>query len=131
MGSSKSVGVGFEPPHTISIYWGYRVSQPKYKLGNLLDKERYGLRIGTSRYVTNVLDVWSKISNSLKSVSSVLVAFGSPRSGITEILAKEAKAPRGMSDYFINIRPSQNVATVRTEEALLGSLALLNMMRLG
>ena len=113
----------------ISIYWGYRVRQPKFKLGSLLEKERYDLRIGTSRYGTNVVDAWSKISNSLKNEGSVLVAFGSPRLGLREILQVEGKAPDDVFDFFINTVPDQNVATVRTEEAVLTTLALLNLMR--
>lgn len=115
----------------ISIYWGYRVRQPKIKLGTLLEKERYDLRIGTSRYGTNVVDAWSKISNSLKNEGRVLVAFGSPRSGLTEILQDEGKTPEGVFDFFINTVPDQNVSTVRTEEAVITTLALLNLMRFG
>ena len=32
----------------ISIYWGYRVKQSKFKLATLLEKEKFDLRIGTS-----------------------------------------------------------------------------------
>jgi predicted SPOUT superfamily RNA methylase MTH1 len=118
-------------PTKISIYWGYRVRQPKFSLGTLLKKEKFDLTIGTSRYGTNVLDVWTKISSSIRNVGSVLVAFGSPRLGLTEILSQEGKTPGNVFDFFINTVPAQNVATVRTEEAVLISLALLNSMKLG
>ncbi len=118
-------------PTKISIYWGYRVRQPKFKLGSLLEKERFDLKIGTSRYGTKVLDVWSKVSQSLKNVESVLIAFGSPRSGLKEILNQESKTPDSVFDFFINTVPDQNVATVRTEEAVLTTLAVLNLMRVG
>ncbi len=113
----------------ISIYWGYRVSQSKFKLGSLLERENFELRIGTSRYGTKLVDAWSKISSSLKSMGSVLVAFGSPRSGLREILAQEAKNAEDVFDFFVNTVPDQNVSTVRTEEAILISLAMFNMMR--
>jgi predicted SPOUT superfamily RNA methylase MTH1 len=115
----------------ISIYWGYRVRQPKFKLGSLLEKERFDLRVGTSRYGTTILDVWSKVSSSLKNVESILVAFGSPRLGLKEILSQEGKTPDDVFDFFVNTVPNQNVSTVRTEEAILVSLALLNVMRFG
>jgi len=115
----------------ISIYWGYRVKHSKFSLGTLLKKERFDLRIGTSRYGTNILDVWSQISSSMRSVVSVLVAFGSPRLGLTQILSQEGKAPGDAFDFFINTVPAQNVAAVRTEEAIFISLALLNSMKLG
>jgi predicted SPOUT superfamily RNA methylase MTH1 len=64
-------------------------------------------------------------------VGLVLVTFGSPRLGLTEILSQEGKTPGDVFDFFINTVPAQNVATVRTEEAILISLALLNSMKLG
>ncbi len=115
----------------ISIYWGYRVRQPKFKLGSLLEKERFDLKIGTSRYGTTILDVWSRVSSSLKNVGSVLVAFGSPRLGLKEILSQEGRTPDDVFEFFLNTVPDQNVLTVRTEEALLASLVLFNVMRFG
>ncbi len=49
--------------------------------------------------------------------------------GLREVLNQEGKTPGEMFDFFINTVPYQNVATMRTEEALLTSLALLNIMR--
>ena len=115
-------------PTKISIYWGYRVRQTKSRLGTLLEKERYDLTVGTSRYGTNVLDVWSKISQSLKNAGSVLVVFGSPRLGLRDILKQEGKEAAASFNFFINTVPEQSVATVRTEEALIISLSLLNLM---
>ena len=112
----------------IRIYWGYRVRQPKFRLGSLLEKEKFDLRIGTSRYGTRILDVWSEITNSVKNAGSILIAFGSPRMGLREILEQEGKAPQELFDYFLNTVPDQNVSTVRTEEALLVSLGVLNLI---
>jgi predicted SPOUT superfamily RNA methylase MTH1 len=111
MTSAEEIPVGeIENASKISIYWGYRVRQAKFSLGTLLEKERYDLRIGTSRYGTNVLDVWSQVVTSMRNGGSVLVAFGSPKLGLTEIL-------------------SQDGVTPRTEEAMIISLAILNSMK--
>jgi len=67
----------------------------------------------------------------MKNVGSILIAFGSPRLGLTEILSQEGESPEGVLSFLINTVPAQNVATVRTEEAVLISLGLLNCMRLG
>jgi predicted SPOUT superfamily RNA methylase MTH1 len=115
----------------IRIYWGYQVRQSKFRLASLLEKEKFDLRIGTSRYGTRILDVWSDIANSMENAGSILVAFGSPRNGLREILKQEGKAPQDVFDYFVNTVPSQNVSTVRTEEAMLISLGALNLMRFG
>ena len=114
----------------IHIYWGYRVKRTKSKLSSLLEKERFELKIGTSRYGTQVQDVWPEISKSLRSVKSVLLVFGSPKFGLKEILHQDAIAPGAVFDFFVNTVPEQTAATVRTEEAVLVTLGLLNVMRL-
>jgi predicted SPOUT superfamily RNA methylase MTH1 len=115
----------------ISIYWGYRVTRSKSKLTNVLERERFDLRIGTSRYGIQIQEVWTEITNSLRSASSTLIAFGSPKMGLTEILAQEGKRPTDVFNFFVNTVPDQNVATVRTEEAVFISLGILNAMRQG
>jgi predicted SPOUT superfamily RNA methylase MTH1 len=93
----------------------------------MLERERFELKIGTSRYGALIQEVWPEIGNSLRNVGSVLVAFGSPRMGLTETLAQEGKTPSNVFNFFLNTVPGQNVATVRTEEAIFISLGLLNM----
>ena len=113
----------------ISIYWGYRVSHRKFRLGSLLEKEKFDLTIGTSRYGMQLRNVWSEVSRKLKEMGSVLVVFGSPRMGLREILSQDGKRPEDVFDFLINTVPDQNVATVRSEEAVLTSLAVFNAMR--
>ena len=113
----------------IHIYWGFRVRRAKSKLSSLLEKEQCELKIGTSRYGTKVQDVWSEISKSLRSVKSVLIVFGSPKLGLKEILGQDGITPETAFDFFINTVPEQKTATVRTEEAVLVTLGLLNTMR--
>jgi len=114
----------------ISIYWGYRVTRSKFKLASTIERERFELKIGTSRYGTPVEEIWSEISKSLNSVESVLVTFGSPRMGLTDILSQEAKNPNNLFHFFVNTVPAQHAATVRTEEALFITLGILNAMKL-
>jgi predicted SPOUT superfamily RNA methylase MTH1 len=118
-------------PSKISIYWGYRVRQPKFRLGNLIEEEKFDLTIGTSRYGARLQDVWSKIRDSLRSTGSVLVVFGSPRMGLKEILGQEGKRPEEIFDYYVNTVPQQNVSTIRTEEAILASLGIFNFLKSG
>jgi len=114
----------------ISIYWGYRVTRSKLHLASTIERERFELKVGTSRYGTPVEEVWSEISKSLNSVESVLVAFGSPKRGIPEILSQEGRNPNGLFHFFVNTISRQQVATVRTEEALFITLGILNAMKL-
>ena len=113
----------------IHIYWGFRVRRTKSKLSSLLEKEQCELKIGTSRYGTRVQEVWPEITKSLGSVKSVLVVFGSPKLGLRDILQQDGVTPETAFDFFINTVPEQKTATVRTEEAVLVTLGLLNTMR--
>ena len=117
-------------PSSSSIYWGYRVTRSQFKLANMLQREEFDLRIGTSRYGTPVEELWSEISKSLNNVESVLIVFGSPRRGLSEILSQEGKKPMDLFHFFVNTVPAQQVATVRTEEALFITLGMLNEMKL-
>jgi len=114
----------------ISIYWGYRVTRSKSKLASMLEKESFDLKIGTSRYGVRIQEAWTEISDSIRSVGSILVAVGSPRMGLNEILAQESKTAQSVFDFYVNTVPNQMVATVRTEEALFISLGIFNAMRL-
>ncbi len=109
------------------IYWGYKVTR-KSSLGTLLRQNHYDLTIGTSRYAKAVTDAWEPLKNAL-SRQSVLLAFGSPKQGLQQILQTEKMNAEEVFDFLINTVPDQNTATVRTEEALLFTLSILNVMR--
>jgi hypothetical protein len=111
------------------LYWGYRVRAQKKGLGEILEKEKFDLKIGTSRYGQRLKDVWSKIGNMFSESSSVMIAFGSPKLGLQGILRQEGKAPVDVFDVFVNFIPRQGTLTVRTEEALAITLATLNNIR--
>ena len=108
------------------IYWGYRVYEAS-SLGKLLNDVRWDLRIGTSRYGIPVQEVLPALSKDLKTSRSTLLAFGSPKMGLREILAQEKTDPKDVFHYFVNTVPDQQTATVRTEEAILLSLGILNL----
>ena len=77
------------------------------------------------------MDCWSNVVESIRKCGSILVVFGSPKQGIQNILALDGKTPNELFDYFINTIPGQNVSTVRTEEAVMITLGVLNLARLG
>ena len=120
--------VSISQPDITSIYWGYRVNKAKY-LGKALKDQPWDLKIGTSRYGVPVQEVLPALSKALKTSSSILVAFGSPKLGLGEILKQEKLDPKDVFDYFVNTAPDQQTATVRTEEAILVSLGILNLAR--
>lgn len=110
-----------------STYWGYKVVKADSSLGKLVEKKEFDIAVGTSRYGSPIADLWSSLASSLKNAEQTLVAFGSPKMGLRDILKQENKAPENVFDYFVNAVPRQNVSTVRTEEAILISLGIFNL----
>jgi hypothetical protein len=113
-------------PDIQPVYWGYSVNKIE-SLGKALKAQPWDLKVGTSRYGVAVQDALPSLSKDLKSSRSTVVAFGSPKLGLGEILRKEKLDPKETFDYFVNTAPDQQTATVRTEEAILVTLGLLNL----
>jgi hypothetical protein len=57
----------------------------------------------------------------------VLLAFGAPTQGLYEITENEGLNLDSLVDFVVNTISMQGTETVRTEEALIASLAVLNM----
>ncbi len=108
-------------------YWGYKIVKADSSLGKFIEQAEFDLAVGTSRYGTPVANLWSSLTSSLKNAEHVLMAFGSPKMGLRDILKLENKVPDEVFDYFLNTVPNQNVSTVRTEEAIFISLGILNL----
>ncbi|MDE1762790.1 MAG: hypothetical protein KGH88_00905 [Thaumarchaeota archaeon] len=106
----------------IKQYWGYEVKESS-SLANLLSAwnapviftSRKGKSVNkTQKYFQEIAD------------SEVLVVFGSPKRGVHEILGKAlGNVPRSQ---ILNFFPDQATETVRLEEAILGTLAILNVL---
>lgn len=58
---------------------------------------------------------------------SVTVVFGGPGRSVRSILADEKRSISEFTDAVFNVVPGQGSATVRTEEAVIAALALLNV----
>jgi hypothetical protein len=107
-------------------YWGYQVTNANSPLGKFVKNRDFDLKIGTSRYGSPVGSVWPQLTASLKTAKQMMIAFGSPKTGLHEILAQEGETPENTFDYYLNTVPEQAVSTVRTEEAILISLGIFN-----
>ena len=121
----------------IAGYWGYSVARAGTLSGALAPTQTQtpGLRIATSRCGESIdADLLRKIGAESGS-EDVLVVFGAPHKGISEIMdeeKREAKEKRAESfiaefDYTLNTLQDQGTATVRLEEAIVATLAILNL----
>jgi predicted SPOUT superfamily RNA methylase MTH1 len=111
----------------VPTYWGFQVKVENETFGHMLQTEQFDLVISTARIADNFVDVSDKIAKHWNKAQRVLIAFGAPSRGLHEIAQEEGLRLETISDFVINTVPKQGTATVRTEEALLISLALLNV----
>ncbi|NJE07192.1 methylase [Thermococcus sp. M39] len=103
-------------------YWGYRVHLTNKTLAKTLKKAKLNLAIATSRKGEDVRKV--KLPPLEGEIGFV---FGSPRKGVMEILRDfNEDYP---FDLILNTIPNQKTKTVRTEEAVLATLAVFNFIR--
>ena len=112
-----------EIPH----YWGYTVSAEKRTFGKLVEKGNFDLTIATSKIGAKFADNAVKIAEKWEKAHTILVGFGAPTRGLHEIVRDEGVNLDSIVDFVVNTIPAQGTETVRTEEALLASLAVLNL----
>ena len=104
----------------VKDYWGYKVKER----GNLFStlSSWTGKIILTSK--KGKIFTTSDTEKFTKSDDSVLLVFGTTNKGIHEILGADIK--KIQNSKIFNFFPNQATQTVRLEEAILGTLAIIN-----
>lgn len=115
-------------PDEIPVYWGYKVTISKVPLGQMIKKSSFDLVIATSKYGEPLIKVKDDLLERWHKSKSVLIAFGSPTQGLYEIVRQEGIELTDISDFIINVIPRQATETVRTEEAIYATLAIINFL---
>jgi predicted SPOUT superfamily RNA methylase MTH1 len=110
-------------------YWGYDLRGSRSRLGELALSPEWDLTIATSRLGEAVGDRWSELGSRWLEGGKTLVAFGSYKEGVHEIVRKEGRRAEECFQYILNMIPSQGTETVRTEEAVYATLSLLNTFK--
>ncbi len=108
----------------IPKYWGYSVKE-RASLFSLINEWKKGGTIITSRKGRTATR--EQLSKYVKSKEETLLVFGSPEKGVHEILGGRMKNLQNAKS--LNFFPDQATETVRLEEALLGTLAVINSQR--
>jgi predicted SPOUT superfamily RNA methylase MTH1 len=106
----------------ISQYWGYDVKE----ISNLTTfLAEWGSHVILTSRKGKSIHKTQKYFNDISS-EQVLLVFGSPKKGVYEILGKNiGNIPRSQ---ILNFFSDQATETVRLEEAILGTLAVLNVL---
>jgi predicted SPOUT superfamily RNA methylase MTH1 len=112
----------------IKAYWGYRVTVSDVPFGQLVKSRSFDLVIATSRHGTLLTKVADELTRRWKKSRDILVAFGAPTQGLYDIVARENLKLNEVAHFTVNTIPNQGTETVRTEEALYTSLAILNLI---
>jgi hypothetical protein len=109
------------PRKQVGEYWGYEVLTAR-NLVEGIKQVGADFVLATSRYGSSLHEVLG----TLKGVRRLAVVFGGPYAGLFEICKRQGLDPRKLFNAIVNTIPEQGTATVRTEEALVATLALLN-----
>jgi len=110
------------------IYWGFRVNREDVTLAELVKRKDQDLTISTSRKGQDIRELMKEFKPKWAESKHPLVLFGSPDKGVPEILAESDTRVEDVAEFNMNTIPEQGVETVRTEEALMASLAVLNIL---
>ncbi|MHA1313038.1 MAG: putative RNA uridine N3 methyltransferase [Candidatus Helarchaeota archaeon] len=108
----------------IPFYWGYKVKCCSLK--SLFKKQNKGLRIGLSRKGRFFGDEKNTLLQRFEQEQSILLIFGSAKKGIQAFFKRENINMMKNVDFLINLVRDQGTRTIRTEEAILIALSLIN-----
>jgi hypothetical protein len=85
-------------------------------------KPKPDLVIGTSRDAVSIISILDEAKDSLKGSKRVAILFGGPYSGLHDLIDERDV------DLMVNTVPKQGTKTVRTEEAVLSTLSVFNLL---
>jgi methyltransferase len=108
------------------VYWGFEVRRAP-SFARFLKSSSFEVLILTSRLGLGVDTIWNEFCDKVRSAPRILVCFGSPEAGIDEVLKLEKSKVTDFVSMYLNTFPNQHVETVRLEEAILGTLSILNV----
>ena len=115
-------------PDVPDYYWGYKVLATNKNLYESILTLKPGpdLVIGTSRYAQSITSVLEEVKSKLKGSKHTAILFGGPYAGLDELISGQDEIE--IIDFEVNTVPSQGTKTVRTEEAVLATLSVFNLL---
>jgi predicted SPOUT superfamily RNA methylase MTH1 len=112
---------------TDASYWGYDIVEVPslHTLLKEVKSKRNAEIVITSRNGSHFKLKEHELFKSLKSTRNLLIVFGAPKRAVEQILSGEGQNIENYR-FTLNMFPFQGTETVRLEEAIFGTLAILN-----
>ncbi|MDG7001850.1 MAG: methylase [Nitrososphaerota archaeon] len=110
------------------LFWGYEVRRAP-SLVRFLKSVNFDLIVLTSRLGRSVAEIWNDFYKSCDGAAKILICFGSPEFGVDKFLKQDGAKVLDFDCMYLNLFPGQNTETIRLEEAILGTLALVNLAK--
>jgi len=110
----------------IKLYWGCRVTVSPVPFGQFVKSRSFDMAIATSRYGVPISSIMDELAEHWTVSRRRFIVFGAPTQGLHQIVSHEHLKLDDLVHYTVNAIPNQGTQTVRTEEAVYASLALLN-----
>ncbi|MEN2975384.1 MAG: putative RNA uridine N3 methyltransferase [Candidatus Caldarchaeales archaeon] len=108
------------------IYSGFKTAIVSEKINEIV--KDYDLKIATSRMGVDIRNVLDELKERLKNARKICIAFGAAKRGLYEIAEIHKINLEKTFDYVLNTFPDQGLRTIRTEEALAYTLAIINLI---
>lgn len=109
-----------------NIYWGYKVSIVPSLDHIFRQEDKNTFIILTSRKGIRFKDNETRFKELITHYDNLLIVFGSPTKGLDELYPNIEHLATRKSCIYSNLFPHQHTETIRLEEAVLGSLSILN-----
>lgn len=107
------------------LYWGFDVKSTE-DLIQYLKGSIHATRIAFSRTAEPFQNLRAEIQSGVTRTRNVIALFGGPYQGLREIFGERLKSLESNIEFWANTIPDQGTETVRLEEAMFASLALVN-----
>ena len=110
------------PDEPDDIYWGFKTLSTNKGLKNSLKLVNPDLVVETTKYADTIDSIFNELKSKVENSRSIAIVFGGPYSSIGENLESSWDLVK------VNTIPNQGTATVRTEEAVISTLAIFNIL---
>ncbi len=111
------------PDEPDDIYWGYKTLSTHKSLKNSLKLVNPDLVIETTRYADTINSIFNELKSKIESSKNIAILFGGPYSSLDDNINSSS-----WDLIKVNMIPSQGTKTVRSEEAILSTLSIFNLL---